>query len=115
MIVVNRKVLSNDELLYDPELDDEDEKWVNKQIEGKKKKKGNGVLETKDVRHEAYSNQYRAMFVQNCHVIKKERYQPKDGKEDEYYQKVVCDQCGVHVGMMDQDEVYHFFNVIPTA
>lgn len=34
MIVVNRKVLSNDELLYDPELDDEDEKWVNKQMEG---------------------------------------------------------------------------------
>lgn len=35
--------------------------------------------------------------------------------EDEYYHKVVCDQCGVHVAMMDQDEVYHFFNVIPTT
>ncbi|KAG1151378.1 hypothetical protein G6F37_005308 [Rhizopus arrhizus] len=122
---MNRKVLSNDELLYDPELDDEDEKWVNKQIEDDNKKEKTDAILTCPMcfitlsyscqRHEAYSNQYRAMFVHNCHVIKNERYQPKDGKEDEYYQKVVCDQCGVHVGMMDQDEVYHFFNVIPTA
>lgn len=28
-----RKVMSNDELFYDPEMDDNDEKWVNKQRE----------------------------------------------------------------------------------
>lgn len=30
----SKKILSNDELLYDPELDDKDEEWVNEQIVG---------------------------------------------------------------------------------
>ena len=36
-----RKVLSNDELLYDPHMDDEDEKWVVKQRRDHRQK---GVL-----------------------------------------------------------------------
>lgn len=28
-----RKFMTNDELFYDPEMDDKDEKWVNKQRE----------------------------------------------------------------------------------
>jgi hypothetical protein len=28
-------VISNDELLYDPDMDDKDEEWVTKQINGK--------------------------------------------------------------------------------
>lgn len=30
-----KKVISNDELLYDPELDEKDEEWVSKQIDSK--------------------------------------------------------------------------------
>lgn len=30
-----QKVISNDELLYDPDMDDKDEEWVAKQINGK--------------------------------------------------------------------------------
>ncbi|CEI85975.1 hypothetical protein RMCBS344292_00424 [Rhizopus microsporus] len=126
----SKKILSNDELLYDPELDDKDEEWVNEQIvaDSMDSMKGQGKTDAiltcpmcfitlcySCQRHEKYADQYRAMFVHNCHVIKDERFKPKDAMEDEYYHKVVCDQCGVHVAMMDQDEVYHFFNVIPTT
>lgn len=34
-----KKVISNDELLYDPDLDDKDEEWVSKQIDSKIVKK----------------------------------------------------------------------------
>lgn len=34
MVSESKKILSNDELLYDPELDDKDEEWVNEQIVG---------------------------------------------------------------------------------
>lgn len=30
-----QKVINNDELLYDPDMDDKDEEWVAKQINGK--------------------------------------------------------------------------------
>lgn len=30
-----KKVISNDELMYDPDLDDKDEEWVSKQIDSK--------------------------------------------------------------------------------
>ncbi|CAO3609440.1 unnamed protein product [Cunninghamella echinulata] len=77
-------------------------------------------------RHESYSNQFRAMFVTNCKVNKTERYKyspskPKKAKkimtehgddQDEYYYIVKCDTCDTHIAMMDEDEVYHFFNVI---
>ena len=83
-------------------------------------------------RHEKYPNQYRAMFVTNCHVIKSERYRYKDrpnkknhpssslmnGSNDqensEGYYVVKCATCDTHVAMMDEDEVYHFFNTIAT-
>ncbi|CAO3682714.1 unnamed protein product [Rhizopus stolonifer] len=111
-------------------MDEKDEDWVIKQVEADCSKDESVEGKTDAIltcpmcfitlsyscqRHEKYGNQYRAMFVHNCHVIKNERYQPKDAEKDEHYQKVVCDQCGVHVAMMDQDEIYHFFNVVPTA
>ncbi|KAI8971239.1 E2F-associated phosphoprotein-domain-containing protein [Pilobolus umbonatus] len=124
----DKEVLNDEELMYDPELDDKDEDWVNKQIE---KDSFNTTEEKTDAilscpmcfttlcyscqRHEKYSNQFRAMFVRSCHVVKNERYKPKNASEDEYYYKVVCDTCGIQVAMMDEDEVYHFFNVIATS
>ncbi|KAI7863371.1 E2F-associated phosphoprotein [Spinellus fusiger] len=90
-------------------------------------------------RHDTYPNQYRAMFVENCHVIRTERYKVaahatplknrgkrkgtavvEDEKEEEEkgtaaleaYFCVQCKTCKTHVAMMDDDEVYHFFNAI---
>ncbi|CAO3600744.1 unnamed protein product [Absidia cylindrospora] len=79
-------------------------------------------------RHENYSNQFRAMFVTNCQVNNKERYRyaatssssrnkteamdEAAPDQDEAYYVVKCETCDTHVAMMDEDEVYHFFNVI---
>lgn len=66
-------------------------------------------------RHEKYADQFRAMFVHNCHTVPGERYKMKGDSGDEYYQKVTCETCGIQVAMLDEDEVYHFFNVVATA
>lgn len=63
-------------------------------------------------RHEKYPNQFRAMFVTNCKVIKTERYTPKNSGGESYF-PVKCETCDTHVAMLDNEEVYHFFNVIP--
>ncbi|GFS80264.1 e2F-associated phosphoprotein [Nephila pilipes] len=82
----------NDELFYDPDMDDEDEKWVNEKrrsyIFPASKENSNQKLKplpNSDAvlncpaclsllcmdcqRHEVYKSQYRAMFVSNCIVI----------------------------------------------
>ncbi|KAI8326716.1 hypothetical protein EDC96DRAFT_453870, partial [Choanephora cucurbitarum] len=111
------KVLSNDELLYDPDMDDRDEAWVLKQIDLVKGNKSQMTIHRTHLfhRHERYADQFRAMFVRNCHTVPGERYKMKseDG-QDEYYAKVTCETCGIHVAMLDEDEVYHFFNVVAT-
>ncbi|KAF9930401.1 hypothetical protein FBU30_000532 [Linnemannia zychae] len=39
----------------------------------------------------------------------------EDDDMDAVYNPVVCEICNTRVALMDQDEVFHFFNVIPTA
>ncbi len=58
------------------------------------------------------------MFVENCIVKKDETLvlASKKGKGregDERYRPVVCASCEAEVGVQDEEEVYHFFNVIP--
>ncbi|ORZ15969.1 E2F-associated phospho protein-domain-containing protein [Absidia repens] len=142
--------LTNDHLLYDPLGDEKDEAWIAEQI-NKAAPRGSqpkdSVARTDAIlscpmcfsplcfscqRHENYSNQFRAMFVTNCQVNKKERYRyaatPSSASsrkktalmdetattpdQDEAYYVVKCETCDTHVAMMDEDEVYHFFNVI---
>lgn len=80
------RVISNDDLLYDPDMDDKDQKWIDKQrqrnsnrVGGNQGKKTNSdalldcpaCLTTLCIdcqRHEIHKNQYRAMFVMNCAV-----------------------------------------------
>ncbi|KAG0276734.1 hypothetical protein BGZ95_007129 [Linnemannia exigua] len=38
-----------------------------------------------------------------------------DDDTDAVYNPVVCEVCNTKVALMDQDEVFHFFNIIPTA
>lgn len=66
-------------------------------------------------RHETFSNQWRAMFAQNVRVLTEERLTVgSDAAAGEWYHKVLCDYCEVDVGVRDQDEVYHFFDVFPS-
>lgn len=142
---------SNDDLFYDPEMDDEDEKWVNEQRrscifpnESKQEKDGGKVkpLPLSDAvlncpacmtllcldcqRHEIYNTQYRAMFVKNCVVDRKEtlrclpsrssarRRNLPEGVSDprDLFNPVRCQVCRTEVAVYDSEEVYHFFNVI---
>ncbi|MBA0727471.1 hypothetical protein Golax_000453 [Gossypium laxum] len=83
-------------------------------------------------RHEKYVTQYRAIFVANCKIedgkVRQERVKPKRGKRrretvegeavaaagGETFKSVHCSACTTEVGVIDEDEVYHFFNVLPS-
>ncbi|CAL1292489.1 unnamed protein product [Larinioides sclopetarius] len=94
----------NDELFYDPDMDDDDEKWINEKRrsyiypssnKNKSMNKNLKPLPNSDAvlncpaclsllcldcqRHDVYKSQYRAMFVNNCTVIESEtlRYSTK--------------------------------------
>ncbi|XP_074548236.1 E2F-associated phosphoprotein [Halichoeres trimaculatus] len=90
-----RTVLTNDELLYDPDEDDRDQAWVDARRRGYNRKRAAAAprlqpqaLPRSDAilncpacmttlcldcqRHEKYRTQYRAMFVMNCTVKKDE-------------------------------------------
>ncbi|ORZ03043.1 E2F-associated phospho protein-domain-containing protein [Syncephalastrum racemosum] len=118
---------TNEELLYDPVADDQDEAWVIQKVQqaapGKSKDARTDAILTCPLcfspvcyncqRHEKYQNQYRAMFVTNCQVKKTERYRYAEDDQEAYY-IVTCKTCETHVAMMDEDEIFHFFNVIAT-
>ena len=141
------RILSNDELLYDPDQDDEDQSYVDdvrrKYVPAAKRKlseqKVKGLPHSDAVlncpacfvvvcldcqRHERYQNQYRAMFVTNCSVDKSQKLKfplNKKGKgkkaaatsgDEEDFHPVKCDQCSTEIGVFDQEEVYHFFNIV---
>ena len=138
----------NDDLFYDPNMDDEDQKWV----EGIRKDYSKGRFNQKEKplpnsdavlncpacfivlcldcqRHEKFDTQYRAMFVMNCTVdpSKQLKYpEPKKGKRkrkkdenptpavdpNDIFNPVNCNRCTTQVAVYDNDEVYHFFNVL---
>ncbi|XP_006820475.1 E2F-associated phosphoprotein-like [Saccoglossus kowalevskii] len=89
-------------------------------------------------KHDFYRNQFRAMFVINCVIVKDEvlRYKEpiRQGKKrqrnqnkaeyvrieanetsEEIYHPVKCGECNTEVAVYDKDEVYHFHNVLASA
>ncbi|CAI2348208.1 unnamed protein product [Caenorhabditis sp. 36 PRJEB53466] len=90
-----REIEKNDELLYDDEEDEDNEKWVKehrKIVRGQDvvQSEADGVLScpgcmvelTRDCqRHEIYKTQYRAMFVSNCQLEAQKMTIEKTGKE----------------------------------
>ncbi|XP_020573082.1 E2F-associated phosphoprotein [Phalaenopsis equestris] len=123
---------------YDPLLDVKDEQWMNKQRKGRT---SDAVLSCPACfttlcfdcqRHEKYVTQYRAMFVVNCTIrtdqILREQSKSKrkskklsdsgkfhqDYNDNMVFHPVCCSVCSTEVGVFDKDEVYHFFNVIPS-
>ena len=92
----------NDDLFYDPNIDDEDQKWAdnirkkyNQQQKDQKMPNSDAVLNCPACfivlcldcqRHEIYDSQYRAMFVMNCTVdhsqqLKYPKQEHKRGKK----------------------------------
>lgn len=75
--------------------------------------------------HDRYHDQYRAMFVENCIIdhLSRDLSRPP-GMEfngcdierlkipNNYYSPVMCTECSEEVAACDQDEVYHFYNVV---
>ncbi|KAL3649917.1 hypothetical protein CASFOL_006320 [Castilleja foliolosa] len=114
---------------YDPKIDEKDELWAHKQRKGQT---SDAVLTCPACfttlcldcqRHEKQVTRYRAIFVVNCR-IKEEEAQPGSkrtrneesarGTAAETFKRVCCSVCSTDVGVIDEDEVYHFFNVIPS-
>ncbi|KAF9619187.1 hypothetical protein IFM89_005741 [Coptis chinensis] len=118
---------------YDEELDTKDEKFVHK------KRKGRNVSDVvlscpccfttlcyESQRHEKFVTQYRAVFVENCEIkinqiLRENSRKRKKGKSDlggssmgEVFKPFCCLVCATEVGVVDGDEVYHFFNVLPS-
>ncbi|KAF7827467.1 E2F-associated phosphoprotein [Senna tora] len=124
---------------YDSDLDDKDELWVHEKRRGRD---SDAVLSCPACfttlclecqRHEKYVTQYRAVFVVNCkvendQVLRKNNSRAKKGKRGtkaidegeehspntETFKKVCCSVCLTEVGVFDEDEVYHFLNVLPS-
>ncbi|KAI4328591.1 hypothetical protein L6164_020931 [Bauhinia variegata] len=124
---------------YDPDLDDKDELWVHKKRRGRD---SDAVLSCPACfttlclecqRHEKYLTQYRAIFVINCkiennQVMRQNNSSSRRGKREREgsdgskahstevgtFKQVCCSVCLTEVGVIDEDEVYHFFNVLPS-
>ncbi|KAF8033225.1 hypothetical protein BT93_D1974 [Corymbia citriodora subsp. variegata] len=123
---------------YDPDLDDKDEKWIEKKRNGRAT---DAVLSCPACfttlclecqRHEKYVTQYRAIFVMNCEVMKEKAHPPssahpksrKRGRgstapdahpaSGETLKQVCCSICSTEVGVIDEEEIYHFYNALPS-
>ncbi|KAF7704464.1 hypothetical protein HF521_021536 [Silurus meridionalis] len=110
-----RNMLTNDELLYDPEEDDRDQAWVDakrkeyrsrrRPISSAQRRNQSQPLPSSDAilncpacmttlcldcqRHEKYRTQYRAMFVMNCMVDKDEVLRYKAAKQKKQRRKKI--------------------------
>ncbi|EOA19494.1 hypothetical protein CARUB_v10002197mg [Capsella rubella] len=123
---------------YDSDLDDKDELWMAKKRDGRT---SDAVLSCPACfttvclecqRHEQHVTQYRAVFVVNCRVDKDTILQHKaipakvgkrrrdyemqetGSEESEKVTQVFCSACSTEIGVVDSEEIYHFFNVIPS-
>jgi len=152
-----------DALLFDPEADDDDERWMALQMRGAQD--GTDavlscpgcftVVTTQCQAHEVFPNQFRAVLVRDVVVGPRavDAVQPgsKRGRGDssagakrrkesrdcaahggggvgegparhgvepaespEVLLPVACANCGAELGVVDEDEVYHFTQTLPT-
>ena len=121
----------DDELLYDREGDEADEAWVKEHLIGAQE--GFSTDATLDCpkcfarvclccqQHEMYWNQFRALFVVNCLVSKESKWAYDESAENhlrkwkdgdgEALRLVRCRMCKEVLGVKDEDDVFHFFNV----
>nr|XP_043626393.1 E2F-associated phosphoprotein [Erigeron canadensis] len=135
---VQDTVVSDDDVIdysvkpefYDPNLDDKDQLWIQKKRKGQY---SDAVLSCPACfttlclecqRHEKYVTQYRAIFVVNCKIkkeqvseegsLKRKRVKKGGSVDNELSSPVCCMVCETEVGVIDEDEVYHFYNALPS-
>ncbi|XP_037098314.1 E2F-associated phosphoprotein isoform X2 [Syngnathus acus] len=130
-----RRMMTNDELLYDPDEDERDQAWVDARrgyrvmkcpaMSAHPRRPGPKSLPSSDAvlncpacmttlcldcqRHEKYRTQYRAMFVMNCSVNKEQvlRYKKQmDRTPGKKWNRMKEQATAAPVGM-DADEAYH--------
>uniref|UniRef100_UPI00398F5112 E2F-associated phosphoprotein n=1 Tax=Pristiophorus japonicus TaxID=55135 RepID=UPI00398F5112 len=130
-----QKVLTNDELLYDPDQDDRDQAWVDMQRRGYRGLNNHSnqsettPVPTSDAvlncpacmttlcldcqRHDLYKEQYRAMFVMNCIINRGEvlKYQEPVNRKRRSRNKRLKGLAGeISPGSQqdaEKDEMYH--------
>ncbi|XP_015271884.1 PREDICTED: E2F-associated phosphoprotein [Gekko japonicus] len=131
-----RRIPTNDELLYDPEEDKRDQEWVDRQRRRyhnirSAQPEGNqarlSAIPSSDAvlncpacmttlcldcqRHEKYRTQYRAMFVMNCSVIKEEilKYKGPLNKKIKKAHKKIKQSSESVAGLekQEEEEIYH--------
>jgi len=66
-------------------------------------------------KHDVYATQFRAMFVRNCLVSRTERLREGGGESGAVFYSVRCADCLTEVAVRDEEEVYHFFNILATV
>jgi hypothetical protein len=118
----------DDDPLYDARADDEDERWVRRTLARGQRPLGPqltcpscfALLCVQSQPHEEYIGQFRAVFVQNCEVDRTSsmRVRVEDGdrnrgdRSTDRFRAVSCARCATDVAVLDEDEVYHFCNVL---
>jgi E2F-associated phosphoprotein len=113
---------------YDPRADAADAAWVQRNLSAG----GDACDSGTDVRlscpscfillcvsaqaHIEYTGQWRAVFVRNCFASDRDTMRVKvDGAAtsgEERFRPVACTRCRTEVGVLDEDDVYHFCNVL---
>lgn len=119
--------------LHDESADDRDERWVRRNLMHGSRTATEAntsyrltcpccftLLCLQCQPHEEYVGQFRAVFVQNCtvsrvHSLKVRTESGEHGAAAESFEKykpVSCSICETEVAVLDDDEVYHFCNVL---
>ncbi|XP_077220963.1 E2F-associated phosphoprotein isoform X2 [Tasmannia lanceolata] len=107
---------------YDPILDEKDELWVRNKTKGCS---SDAMLSCPACFTTLCLDCQRAMFVVNCkikndQILRQSERKPRKGtsstgsERDVIFRPVCCSVCSTEVGVFDEDEVYHFFNVLPS-
>lgn len=112
--------MRNSEALYDSNIDEEDAKWVSKEIRDPSLPT-DAVLNCAGCfttlcyqcqRHESYHNQWRATHVMNVVVDRSQQLSMGEKGDTATFFGVTCEVCKAEVAVLDKDEVYHLFNVV---
>eukprot|EP00300_Choanocystis_sp_HF-7_P031284 c40507_g1_i1.p1 GENE.c40507_g1_i1~~c40507_g1_i1.p1 ORF type:complete len:215 (+),score=61.63 c40507_g1_i1:50-694(+) len=116
---------TNEDLFFDPEDDDKNEEWISTQRKKAGGRSSDAILSCPCCftilcidcqQHEVYPTQFRAMFTHkgNCEVLSGQVLKATEG-DDKQYNPVQCAFCHTEVGVKDTtDEVFVFFNVVPS-
>lgn len=91
MFVRNCRIIENEILRMPP---------PRKSVEPKKRKKRGKQIEQDE--------------QEGAHRLGREEEPNIDLPSGESFKSVCCSECGTQVAVIDSDEVYHFFNTLPT-